>query len=246
MAVNAGGTAVFVWVWNDGLGHNQIQARRLTAGGTLGPATIIAEGIAPSGGGGLGTGNPQVGLDSDANALIVWEQPDGQGPCGINGCPKVLSRTFSSSDVVGTVPQTFTTTVNGGFSPQVAMAEEGNAVVTWRHNGFEFRTRSAGGKLGNLRSFTGSTTATEEVFKGDPAGNTVAVWRDGTLVKSRARSATGTLEKIRKHSIKRQVSYSGILAIGTGGDTVVGWTQPDGLGQCGGFSCNRITAALNP
>ena len=88
LAVNAGGTAVFVWVWNDGLGHNFIQARRLSAAGVLGPTKIIAQGLPFTGGGGAGTGNPQVGLDRDGNALIVWEQPDGQGPCGINGCPK--------------------------------------------------------------------------------------------------------------------------------------------------------------
>jgi hypothetical protein len=247
MAVNAQGNAVFAWVWNDGLGHNLIQARRLSAAGTLGSTKIIAQGVAGSGGGGLPTGNPQVGLDSEGNALIVWEQPDGQGPCGINGCPKVLSRTLSNSDEVGAVPQTFTTTVNGGFSPQVAMDEDGNAVVTWLHGGLEFRSRSAGGTLGRLRRFTDLTTAVEPVLKGDPAGNTVAVWRDGTLVKARTRSATGTLGRTRRYSIRGQASFGGVLAVGVRGDVVVAWGQSDGLGQCtGGTSCTRVGAAINP
>lgn len=247
MAVNAGGAAVFVWVWNDGIGHNLIQARQLSAAGNRGPIKIVAQGIAPSGGGGLGTGNPQVGVDSDGNALIVWEQPDGQGPCGINGCPKVLSRTLSNGGVVGTVPQTFTTTVNGGFSPQVAVEKHGKAVVTWLNGGLEFRTRTAGGTLGSLQQFTTSTDATAPVLKGDPAGDTVAVWQNGSVVQARTRSKAGTLGTIGTFSIDGQAAFGGVLAVGTRGDAVVAWVQSDGLGQCsGGSSCSRVGAAVDP
>ena len=247
MAVNAGGTAVFVWVWNDGAGHNLIQARRLSAAGTLGPIRTIAQGLPGSGGGGLPTGNPQVGVDRDGNALIVWEQPDGQGPCGINGCPKILSRTLSNSDAVGAVPQTYSTTVSGGRSPQVAVDANGNAVVSWLHGGVEFRTRSAGGALGPLRNFSTSTGATEPVLKGDPAGNIVAVWKDGVFIRARALSAAGALGPTRRYSIDGQGAAGGVLAVGTGGDAAVAWIQSDGLGQCfGGSDCSRAGAAIDP
>ena len=247
MAVNAAGTAIFVWVWNDGAGHNLIQARRLSAAGALGRIKIIAQGTAGSGGGGLPTGNPQVGLDNKGNALIVWEQPDGQGPCGINGCPKILSRTLSKSDAVGTVPQTYTTTVSGGRSPRVAMAGSGDAVVAWLHEGVEFRTRSAGGALGPLRNFSASTSATEPVLKGDPAGNAVAIWNDSGFIRARALSAAGALEPTRKYSIGGHAPAGGVLAVGTQGDAAVAWVQSDGLGQCfGGSSCSRVGAAIDP
>ena len=247
MDVNAGGDAVFVWVWNNGAGQNQIQARLLSAAGTLGPLKIIGQGIAPSGGGGAGTVNPRVGVDGQGNALIVWEQPDDDGPCGINGCPKVLARTLSSNGTLG-VPQTMTTTVTGGVSPQVAMASNGRAVVTWVHAGIEFRTRSAAGALGPVRTFSTTTTSVSGlVLKGDPAGNVVAVWKDGPIIRARARSVAGTLGPLQRYSIAGQVASGGVLAVGTGGDAVVAWDQPDGLGQCfGGSSCNRVGAAVDP
>jgi hypothetical protein len=246
MAVNADGDAVFVWVWNDGMGHNLIQARQLYSAGRQGRIKIIAQGIAASGGGGLGTGNPQVGMDSVGNALIVWEQPDGQGPCGINGCPKILSRTLSILGEVGTVPQTLTTTVEGGFSPQVAVDRLGRAVVTWRHQGLEFRTRSADGTLGSVQQFTTSTDATAPVLKGDPAGDTVAVWQNGTVVQARTRSKAGTLGAIDTFSIDGQAASGGVAAI-RAHDAIVAWGQSDGLGQCfGGSSCNRVGAATDP
>ena len=247
MAVNANGEAVFVWVWNDGNGYNLIEARQLSAGGTLGSIKIIGKGIEASGGGGLGTGNPQVSMDGEGKALIVWEQPDGQGPCGINGCPKVLARTLSNTGVVGSVPQTFTTTTSGGFSPRVAMDATGNAVVTWLHNGLEFRARAASGTLGPLQNFTTSTDAVEPVLKGDPAGKTVAVWRSIAVIQARARSAAGALGAPRSFSISGQAAFGGVLAVGTGGNAMVAWGQSDGLGQCfGGTSCNRIGAAIGP
>ena len=247
MAVNANGATVFVWVWNDGNGHNLIEARQLSAGGALGPIRIIGQGIEASGGGGLGTGNPQVALDGPGNALIVWEQPDGTGPCGINGCPKVLARTLSNGGVVGSVPQTFTTTTSGGFSPLVAMGATGNAVVTWLHGGLEVRARAASGTLGPLQHFTTSTDAAELVLKGDPAGKTVAVWRNVTVIQARARSAAGILGAPRSFSIGGQAAFGGVLAVGTSGNAIAAWGQSDGFGQCfGGTSCNRIGAAVVP
>jgi hypothetical protein len=247
MAVNAAGTTVFVWVFNDGEGSNLIEARRLSPSGTLGPTRIIAKGIEFSGGGGAGTGNPAVGVDGQGNALIVWEQPDGEGPCGINGCPKILSRTFLKNDAVGSVPQTFSTTVSGGKFPQVAMASNGNAVVAWVHNGVEFRTRSAAGVRGALRNFTTASGISEPVLKGDPTGNTVAVWNNAGFVEARRLTAGGTLGAIVKYRIGAQPAFSARVAVGSGGDAAVAWGQSDGLGQCsGGSACNRIGGAIHP
>jgi hypothetical protein len=247
MAVNGAGDAVFVWIWNDGVGHNLVQARQLPAGGKQGPIMIIAQGIAPSGGGGRGTVNPRAGMDPDGNALIVWEQPDGEGPCGINGCPKVLARVLKSNGKVVAQPQTLTTTINGGFSPQVAVDSLGRAVVAWLHDGIEFRTRAKNGTLGKVQKFTTAADATEPVLKGDPAGNTVAVWHSGTVVKARARSKAGVLGSPKSFSIGGQSAGGGVLAVGANGDAVVGWVQSDGLGQCsGGSSCSRIGGGVVP
>lgn len=247
MAVDGNGATVFVWVWNDGQGHNLIEARQLSAGGTFGSIKIIGRGVQGSGGGGLPTGNPQVAVDAQGNALIAWEQPDGQGPCGINGCPKVLARTLSKSGVVGTVSQTLTTTVSGGFWPQVAMDAVGNAVVTWQHNGLEVRGRLANGTLGALQNFTTAADPTPPVLKGDPTGRTIAVWGNAGVIQARARSAAGGMGPVHSYAIGGQPAFSGVLAVGSGGNTMVGWGQSDGLGQCfGGTSCNRVGAAAGP
>jgi hypothetical protein len=127
------------------------------------------------------------------------------------------------------------------------MDQHGRAVVTWRQGGLEFRTRSASGTLGPLLNFTTSTDAAEPVLKGDSAGDTVAVWQNGTVVQARARSSAGTLGSTGTFSIDGQAAAGGVLAVGTHGDAAVAWDQSDGLGQCsGGSSCNRVGAAINP
>jgi hypothetical protein len=247
MAVNANGAAVFVWVWNDGNGHNLIEARQLSAGGTLGAIKIIAQGPEFSGGGAAGTGNPAVAESSQGNALILWEQPDGQGACGINGCPKVLSRTLSNTGAVGVVPQTFTTTVDGGRSPQIAMTGNGNAFVIWKHAGIEGRTRSAAGTLGSLQKLTISTNADSPLLKGDSSGNTVAAWQNGSVTQARARTSAGVLGPLRSFSIAGHAAALTSLGVGSAGNAVVTWVQSDGLGQCsGGSSCSRIGASAGP
>jgi hypothetical protein len=247
MAVNANGAAVFVWVWNDGAGHNLIEARQLSAGGALGSIKIIGKGIEFQGGGGAGTGNPSVAEDSQGNALIAWEQPDGAGACGINGCPKVLARTLSSTGTVGTVPQTLTTTVNGGKWPQIAMIGNGNAYVVWKHAGIEGRTRAANGTLGQLQKLTSSTSADYPLLKGDASGNTVTAWQNGGRVEARARTAGGALGPFHSFSIGGQIAGGGSLGVGSGGPAIVTWVQSDGLGQCsGGSSCSRVGASAGP
>ena len=247
MAVNANGAAVFVWVWNDGNGHNLIEARQLSAGGVLGAIKIIGQGIEYSGGGGLGTGNPAVAIDSQANSYVVWEQPDGMGACGINGCPKVLGRSLSAAGSVGSVPQTFTTTVDGGRYPQIAMTGNGNAFVVWRHAGIEGRTRSAPGTLGMLQKLTSSSTADYPLLKGDAAGNTVVAWQNGNRVEARSRASGGSLGPFHSFSIGNQSAGGASLGVGSGGPAILTWVQSDGLGQCsGGSSCSRIGASAGP
>ena len=247
MAVNGSAAAIFVWAAKVDSSHNDIQARQLTSSGVLGPIKTIGEGVAPEAGGGLGTVNPEAGIDSQGNSYIVWEQPDGHGACGIFGCPKVLGRPLSASGTVGTVPQTLTTTVDGGFSPQIAMTANGNAFVMWKHAGMEGRTRSAAGALGPLQKLTANTGADIPLLKGDATGNTVAVWQNGGVVQARARTAAGALGLLRSFSIGTQPAGGAALGVGSAGNAVIAWGQSDGLGQCfGGSSCGRVGAAVGP
>src|SRR5207248_4741564 len=132
---------------------------------------------------------------------------------------------LSASGTVGSVPQTFTTTVDGGFNPQIFMTGSGNAFVVWKHGGIEGRTRSAAGALGTLQKVTSSTGAEYPLIKGDSSGNTVIAWQNGAHVEALARTAAGALGPFHSFSIGGKGAGGASLGVGSGGQAIVTWVQ---------------------
>lgn len=255
VAVDADGDAVVVWQRFDGTSV-RIQARARSAGGTLGAVLILS----PAG---HSASAPRVAVDSVGDALVVWQRPDGTGPCGINGCPKIQGIARSAGGTLGPV-LTLSNTPRGGSSPEVAVDADGDALVVWEHldattNCFgggcdviQARARSAGGALGAV--LTLSTSGQDAGFPQigiDSDGDAVAAWQrfDGTnfRAQARTRAAGGALGPVQTPSPAGHNIVDPQVDAAAGGTTLASWERSDGLGQCfGGSSCNRVEAAKGP
>jgi hypothetical protein len=255
VAVDADGDAVAVWTRFDGTAV-RIQARARSAGGVLGPVQILSVG-------GQSATAPQVAIDAGGDALFVWQRPDGTGPCGINGCPKVEAVARSAGGVLGPV-QRLSNTPRGGSFPQVAVDADGDALAVWRaldattncSGGgcfrIQARARSAAGGLGTVLTLSTSGQNADFPQVGiDSDGDAVAVWQrfDGASFRSqaRARTAGGALGAVQTLSPAGQNIVDPQVDVAATGIALASWERSDGLGQCfGGSSCTRVEAAVGP
>lgn len=116
IGVDDSGNAVAVWSQSDGTRDN-IRANRYVAGDGWGRAEPIE----------TGTGyadNPQIAVDSDGNAVAVWDQSDGTRD-------NIWANRYVSGTGWGTA-QLIETDNNGhAYDPQVAVDDSGNAVAVW-------------------------------------------------------------------------------------------------------------------
>jgi hypothetical protein len=118
VAINSNGHIVVVWRQNDGT-RNNIWANRFTPTSSWsGPTKLnTVESINSS--------SPQVAIDSEGNAVAVWEQEVGSVP-GV----------WTSRSVSGSIWQTpkrldIATTNNEAFEPQIALNSAGIATAVW-------------------------------------------------------------------------------------------------------------------
>jgi phage terminase large subunit-like protein len=118
IAMDDNGNAVAVWQQFDGT-HFSIYSNRCSAG-VWAKARLIETGPGDS-------SDPQIAMDSKGNAEVVWVQTDGSGQNCI-----FANRCSAGAWGTANVIETF----NGDASiPQVAMNDNGKAVVVWRQGG---------------------------------------------------------------------------------------------------------------
>lgn len=168
VAVSAGGKAVIVWQ-RFVEGHWRIQARTRSPGGGLSAIQTLS---ADSG----SASDPQVGLDANGNAVIVW----------VRGTPvspgRVQVRRRSAAGALSGVQTLSAASSQSAFEPEVAVDAGGDAVIVWRRfDGsnwrIQARTRSAGGALGPIQTLSATgQTATAAQVAADQSGDAVAVW----------------------------------------------------------------------
>ncbi|HEY3421443.1 MAG TPA: hypothetical protein VGK23_12905 [Methanomassiliicoccales archaeon] len=165
VAAAINGNAVVVWQQYDGA-HDSIYARMYVAG-VWGPVVLLE----------YGTGNawsPQVAMDREGNAVVVWQQFDDSSHLNL------YARYFSSG-TWGEVTLLEYGTGNA-WSPQVAMDDNGNAMVVWSqydcssHLSIYARYFSSGawGAVALLEYGTGNAWSPQVAMDGN--GNAMAVW----------------------------------------------------------------------
>jgi hypothetical protein len=223
VAVDATGDALVVWARSDGT-DIRIQARARSAAGVLGPIETLSRA-------GQDALEPQVGIDADGNALVVWTQSDGT-------TDRIWARARSAAGVLGPV-LALSKAGETAASPQVAVNAAGDALFVWtRFDGTRFRiqarARSAAGVLGTaqtLSAASGEGAFTPQVAIDDD-GRTLVVWRVGNLadflIQARSRSAAGVLGPIEKVSQNGQVVSDPQVVITGSGDALLVWLRSEG------------------
>ena len=216
VAIDAEGDALVVWSLRDGPDPTpyRIQARARSAAGVLGPVATLsrADRFAY---------DPQVAIDADGDALVVWR-------VAIEGTNSpIQARARSRPGRWGPVVTLSAGTREG--APQVAVDFDGDALVVWHGDeGIRARARSAAGALGPIETLSKPGGRVPEVAI-DADGAALAVWRrsDGStdLIYARARSAAGVLDETQTLSAAGWNADVPEVAVSAEGDGVAVWER---------------------
>jgi hypothetical protein len=164
VAVDGAGNATAVWRGSS-LGIGPVQARRVTADGSLGPIqdlSAMADG-------------PRVAIDPAGIATATWQHFDGSNLI-------VQERRIAADGALGTI-QDLSAPGQNGTSPQLAVDAAGVAIVTWQRGG-------GGTSVVQARRIAADDTrrATEDLSRPgqfavgpqvavDPTGDAAFVWK---------------------------------------------------------------------
>jgi hypothetical protein len=229
LAVDPDGNAVVVWIRSDGANY-RIQARRRTAAGSLSAVQTLS----PAG---QNADSPQVAVDRNGRALVVWSRYDG-------AIFRIQARRRTAAGGLSAV-QTLSAAGQHAQAPQVAVDRNGNALVVWyRFDGTNYliqarrRTASGGLSAAQTLSEAGQNAVNPQVAV-DPNGNAVVAWEGGLSsdhrIRTRRRTEAGTLSPVQILSPAGQFAENPQVAVDGNGRAVVVWTLFDGAN-------NRIQA----
>ena len=181
VAMDNKGNAVIVWVQlNDGDTNRYIYKKEYRNGLWL-PSTAISSASSD-------IGQPQVAMDDNDNAIIVWQQTDGS------------HRQIFKAEYRGglwSLPTTISTAGTDFSIPQVAMDNSGNAVIVWQTEAIGYDTKvfkseyrgnawSTTPKVISPAGTTGTTARGPQVAM-DHSGNSIITWfQDDDVVKVQA------------------------------------------------------------
>ena len=238
IAFDANGNAMAVWTQVDLTSYyfSDMWASRFTAsagGGSWGTATLIA----PNN---MGNAiNPQIAIDVNGNALVVWVQFYGFSR-------DIWSNRFSSAGGSwGTATLIETANTGNALEPQIAVDATGNALAVWtqsdgtRYNIWanRFTVAAGGGGSWGAATLIQSDTvrdAGEPQIAFDSSGNAMAVWAqsDGlrdTIWASRFAAAYGGswgAPSLIESNITAPAKTPQI-ALDTNGNAMAIWAQSD-------------------
>jgi hypothetical protein len=226
VAVDPNGNAVAVWHQSDGTRFN-IWANRFTPTAGWGAAELIETDNA-------GTAMfPQVAVDPNGNAIVVWYQSDGTRF-------NIWANRFTPTTGWGPAELIETDNAGDASSPQVAVDPNGNAVAVWyqsdgtRTNIWANRfTPTASWGPAELIETDGAANASWAQVALDPNGNAVAVWTqsDGTRDNIWANRFTptagwGAAELVEADNAGD--AWEPQVAVDPNGNAVAVWYQSDG------------------
>jgi hypothetical protein len=252
VAVAANGYAVFVWERPDettGCGLYpcpRIQVSARSPGGTFSPVQTLS---APD----RNAFAPQVAVDSEGNAVIVWSLYDPIASC----CSVVQVRARSADGTLSAV-QTISAPSRNSGGGKVEVDSGGNAILAWTGDDattacsgspcsrVQTRTRSAAGLLGPTQYLSPAGQNASGTPLGLAAnGDAVFAWslRDPTTtccprIQTRARSATGALSAIQ--TLTGPSAYEPAVGVDAGGNAVFVWSRRYGTTECEGGPCRIV------
>ncbi|HTE40905.1 MAG TPA: hypothetical protein VK629_08740, partial [Steroidobacteraceae bacterium] len=192
IATDPRGNAIAVWMQADATDYSLRASRFSAATGLWGSATPIENN--PSG----HALSPQVAVDSNGNALVVWRQFDGARY-------SIWANRFNAANFTwGTAAAIESDNAGDALVPRVAVDTNGNAIAVWaqsngmRFNVFANRMNAAGTwSTPVLIETQNAGDASNPDIAFDAQGNALAVWpqSDGArynILANRFAAATGS------------------------------------------------------
>jgi len=233
VAMDNNGNAIVVWRQNDGSNH-QLFKSEYRSGSWTHPSNLT-DNISPDG---QSTYNPQVAMDDNGNAIIIWLQSDGSN-----------NQIFKSEYRSGswTHPSNLTDNISPDGQdadyPQVAMDNNGNAVIVWEQsdgtNDQIFKSEYRSGTwthpsgLSDNISPDGQNAVTVQAAM-DDNGNVLISWEqsDGSnnqIFMSEYRSGSWTHPSGLSDNISPdgQNADDSHIAMDNNGNAVIVWRQSD-------------------
>jgi|GEM_PF-1204298 len=224
--ITADGSAFATWVQAISSSDCAIQASRYAPGSGWTAAEIVGPGLCLS--------EPQIGMDEEGNAIVVWNQPSGP-------TPNIWANRYSAGEGWGTAQMIESDGEGTSRGPQVAVTPKGDALVVWRkNNGMSDRNRAS-----RYSQQSDSWSQPENISAGDSDsvesprlaldvdGNALAVWRRDINGKSEVRAgryAVGSGWKapliITSDQAVPQTAVQ--VAVDSDGTGIVYWTRPLG------------------
>lgn len=220
IVIDINGNAIAVWIQSDGTRGN-IWANRYTVNVGWGTALLIET---DNTGNAL---NPQIAIDTNGNALAVWEQGDGLRQ-------NIWANRYTVGSGWGTAA--LIESDNGGaINPLIAVDANGNALAVWSGGlniwANRYTAGSGWGTAALIESNTGSAGSPQIAI--DASGNALAVWRqsDGTrdnIWANRYIAGTGWGTAALIESDNLGAAGAPQIAINASGNAIALWQQSDG------------------
>ncbi len=224
IAIDSSGNALAVWHQYDGARYN-IWANRYVAGTGWGSAELIESNA-------WDATNPQIAIDNNSNALVVWQQYDDTNR-SIWANRYVAGAGWGAAELIETD--------NAGYanSPQIAVDSNGNALAVWRQSdgtrdniwANRYVVGAGWGSAELIETDNGDAQSPQIAV--DSNGNALAVWQqfDGArdnIWANRyvAGAGWGAAELIETDNAGR-AEYPQI-AIDSSGNALAVWYQYDG------------------
>ena len=198
----------------------------------------ITDNISPDGGIGY---YPQVAMDDNGNAIIVWQGFDGS-------YYQVFKSEYRNGSWTNPTDITDTVSIGGqhAYAPQVAMDNNGNAIIVWYEfdgsNYQIFKSEYRNGSWTNPSNLldnispNGQDAYTPHVAM-DNIGNAIIVWRQWggdtwQIYKSEYRSGSWTHPSSLADdniSIDGYSALDPLVAMDNNGNAIIVWYQSDGV-----------------
>ena len=177
IASDAAGNVMAVWTQpddtNPDLYSNSVYSNRFTAG-NWGAAALVKSGVPFA-------WESAIAMNSNGDAVVVWEEDDGQDGTSI------WARNYDVAGVGGTAIRIDDQTTISAQSPQIAIDASGNAMAVWKQSGSILANRYVAGTGWGIPTDIDTTVTSggsnQPQIAVDGTGNAIAVWqRPGTTV----------------------------------------------------------------
>ncbi len=217
VAINQNGIVTAAWSQTDG-GFRNIWANRYTPVNGWETAQLIETYDSDA-------DTPQVGVDSNGNAIVVWGQMS-------EGIPSIWANRYVSGSGWGTA-QLIETSSAMSFNPRMAMDNSGSTIAVWIQNSGgqntiwtnRYEVASGWGSAQALESSGQPDFVTVAI---DGTGNAMAVWNAGFVIWAcpyTLGNGWGTPQWI---NIQGGNTGPPQIALDSNGNAIVAWHESDG------------------